>query len=195
MKHMIAIIGAALLAACGSGQQNAPAAADATTKPPSALPEGPGWTAATHPQDIITARRELMLRMQQLIAPIDGLQAGARADPHMLKEHAELIAVMLTATPHLYPPSTNLHDQAAKEPATLALPAIWQSFDAFYAMAGASANAAREFATAEGKDMQLKAGASLRATCDACHAQYLRPYKPAAAEASDQEFDFDSALN
>jgi hypothetical protein len=41
----------------------------------------------------------------------------------------------------------------------------------------------------------LKAGAlALRATCDACHAGFLRPYVPAKVEQSDLNFDFDSAL-
>jgi hypothetical protein len=34
----------------------------------------------------------------------------------------------------------------------------------------------------------------LRATCDACHAGFLRPYVPAKVEQSDLNIDFDSAL-
>jgi cytochrome c556 len=184
MKHIIIAVAAILLAACGPGDKNA-----------SAAPEAAALPATSHAKDIIAARRELMMRMGELIVPIDALQKVEQTDHHMLREHAELIASMLAATPHLFPPDTNLYDAAATDPATLAMPAIWQNFDAFYAMASVSATAAREFAKAEGTDAQLKTGAALRATCEACHAQYLRPYKPAAPEASDAEFDFDTALN
>jgi cytochrome c556 len=37
-------------------------------------------------------------------------------------------------------------------------------------------------------------GAALRATCDACHAQFVRQYVPSAVDSSDLEFDFDAAL-
>ena len=40
---------------------------------------------------------------------------------------------MLLAVPLLFPPTTNLYDPKAETPTTIALPAIWQSFPAFYA--------------------------------------------------------------
>ena len=195
MKHFIIAAAAVLLAACGTRDKSAPATTNAAAKPAAAaLPQGAGWTASAHAKDIIAARQDLMMRIEQLMIPIDGLQVGDKADAKVLREHGEVIAAMLAAVPHLFPPNTNLFDPAAAEPATLALPAIWQNFDGFYAMAGAAATAARDFAKAEGKDAQKKAGLALRATCDACHMLNLRPFKEAKAQASDQNFDFDSAL-
>ena len=45
---------------------------------------------------------------------------------------------MLLALPHLFPPTTNLYDPKAAQPATLALPPIWKDFDSFYTLAGAA---------------------------------------------------------
>jgi cytochrome c556 len=195
MKHVALVISASLLAACSASDKNTPAAASAAAPATAALPSGPGFTAAAHAKDIIAARQDLMTQIEQLMIPIDGLQVGDKADAKTLREHADLIAAMLMATPHLFPPNTNLYDPAVEQPATLAMPAIWQSFDGFYSLATAAAAAARDFGKTEGKDAQRKAGLALRAACDACHAGYLRPYKPSAVQESDRDFDVGAALN
>jgi cytochrome c556 len=195
MKYAAFFISAALLAACGASDKDAPATTGATAPVTAPLPSVPGFTAAAHAKDIITARQDLMTQIEQLMIPIDGLQVGDKAEAKTLREHADVIAAMLTATPHLFPPNTNLYDPAAEQPATLAMPAIWQSFDGFYSLATAAAAAARDFGMAEGKDAQRKAGLALRAACDACHAGYLRPYKPSAVQESDKNFDAGALLN
>jgi cytochrome c556 len=101
---------------------------------------------------------------------------------------------MLLAVPHLFPPTTNLYDPKAEIPATLALPAIWKDFPTFYKLAGAAADAAKAMSETSGKEPLHAAGARLRASCDACHALYLRPYQPSSVDKSDLDFDFDSVL-
>jgi cytochrome c556 len=129
-----------------------------------------------------------------MMIPIDGLQAGVKADPKILRANAEAVASMMGAVPHLFPPNTNLYDPKAVEPVTLAMPAIWQNFDGFYALAGATVTAAHAMAAAEGKDAQREASLELRASCDACHAANLRPYKPSTVQPSDKDLDVDALL-
>ncbi|HXS30621.1 MAG TPA: hypothetical protein VN755_07285, partial [Steroidobacteraceae bacterium] len=49
-------------------------------------------------------------------------------------------------------------------------------------------------AAAAGDRALRAASLKLRAGCDACHAVYLRRYEPPKAQASDDQFDFESAL-
>ena len=74
------------------------------------------------------------------------------------------------------------------------MPAIWQQFAAFYALAAhASATATKLAALTDAQSLRA-AGTELRAACDACHAPYLRPYVASSVSESDLEFDFDSVL-
>jgi cytochrome c556 len=87
-----------------------------------------------------------------------------------------------------------LYDPAVRESPTLALPAIWQDFDAFLAIAEASESAAAGMAAADDAETFRAAGRSLRAACDACHVRFSRPYTPPEVSQEDLEFDFDSVL-
>lgn len=156
--------------------------------------DGPGWTGLTNPEEVIDAREQLMMEIEQLMKPIDLLAAGERAPPEELRAAARTISKMLLVVPHLFPPSTNLYDPKAETPATIAMPAIWQSFPAFYQMAKASATAAEAFAATKDPSALAAAGLKLRATCDACHAPYLRPYVAEGVSNDDLNFDFDSVL-
>src|SRR5690606_11784857 len=139
-KHAILrIIPAAavlLWAAAASAQADAPAG-------------GPGWTGATHPDDVIAARRGLMLELQQQMQPIDSHAAGEPADPAELRDAARAIAAMLGTVPHLFPPTTDRYDPEAEAPATLALPAVWQDFQGFYSLASSATAAAAKMAGTE----------------------------------------------
>jgi cytochrome c556 len=160
-----------------------------------ALPgQGPGWTGITRPKDVITARQELMEHAELLMEPIDTIQVEPIRDVKQLHANAEAISAMLLALPHLFPPTTNLFDPKAQMPETLALPAIWKSFGSFYALATAASTAAQAMADAEGPSALRAASRGLRASCDACHSVYLRPYSPPKVLESDYEFDFDSIL-
>jgi len=159
-----------------------------------ATSQGPGWTGLTNPQDVINARQELMEHIELLMEPIDTLQVKDTRDPEGVRAAAATVSAMLLAVPHLFPPTTNLYDPKAQLPATLALPAIWKDFTTFYQLATAASKAAEAMASAHGQGPMRNASLRLRASCDACHALYLRPYAPPKVLDSDYNFDFDSAL-
>lgn len=159
-----------------------------------ATPQGPGWTGLTNPKDLINARQELMEHIEILMEPIDTIQVKEVRDPAQLHAAAETISAMLLAVPHLFPPTTNLYDPKVQMPATLALPAIWKNFGTFYQLAAAASSAAQAMTNAEGTGPLRSASARLRASCDACHALYLRPYAPPKVLDSDRKFDFDSVF-
>ncbi|MBN1241014.1 MAG: cytochrome c [Gammaproteobacteria bacterium] len=157
--------------------------------------DGPAWTGTSHPEDVIAARQALMYEIEQSMKPLDAYAAGEAGDPEKLKAAAGTIAAMLLAVPHLFPPTTNLYDSAAETPATLALPAIWQDFPAFYDLSSAAADAASNAASVTGDAGLSGAATALRGACDGCHALYLRPYEPAEVSSEDLEFDFDSVFD
>lgn len=157
-------------------------------------PAEPGWTGATHPDDVIAARRNLMLELEEQMQPIDSHAVGAAAEPAELREAARAIAAMLGAVPHLFPPTTNRYDPDAEIPATLALPVVWENFQGFYALADAAADAATRLAETELASDLPAASQALRGACDACHSVYMytRPYTAPEITPEDLDFDFDS---
>jgi len=161
---------------------------------PPAPKEGQGWTGVTSPADVIAARQALMMDMERLMEPIDSFTVGEDEDPEELASAATTIAQMLRAVPHLFPPTTDLYDPAAETPPTIALPAIWQNFSAFYMLANASAASAESLAKAKTPDALRNGGVALRATCDACHAPFLRAYQPSKPSEEDTNFDFDKVF-
>jgi cytochrome c556 len=156
------------------------------------VPEGPGWTGLTEPEEVIEARRVLMTEAERLIAPIDAFTIGTPADPMVLRDNARAIEALLLALPHLFPPTTNRYDPTVLEPPTTALPAIWDNFDAFLAQAEAAEMAAAALIEAADDESLRAASVRLRGACDACHAAYMKPYVPPKPTAEDFEFDFDS---
>ena len=157
--------------------------------------DGPGWTGVTNPKDVIAARGELMEGIEHLMQPIDTFQVVDTDDLNGLRLAANTVHVMLLAVPHLFPPTTDLYDEKAEAPATLALPAIWKDFDTFYRLAAAASKAAETMADTPAGKQQLRAeGLALRASCDACHALYLRPYHESKVTDADINFDFDSVF-
>lgn len=155
--------------------------------------DGPGWTALTHPEDVIEARESLMVAVERLMEPIDSLEVEPE-DPSKITAAAGRVAEIMLALPHLFPPPTNLYDAAAATPKTLALPAIWKSFPTFYRLAKDAAAAAKKLSETRDAKGQVEAAEALRGTCDACHALYLRPYHPSQVTKQDLEFDFDSVF-
>jgi len=180
---------AALLAFAGAVLTGAVLAAEA-------VPAGPGWTGRTNPKDVIHARGELMAHMEELMRPIDTITVtpGPVKDVDQLHFNAEVVDAILTAVPHLFPPTTNLYDPKSTAPETIALPAIWQNWDSFYRLAQAASKSAAEFAQTKGGPALRAASRRLRASCDACHTLYLRKYESPKVMPSDAEFDFNSAL-
>jgi len=155
---------------------------------------GPGWTGLTQPKAVIAARQELMEHVEILMEPIDTITVKPVKNEDQLRSNAQAIGAMLTALPHLFPPTTNRFDAKAKEPETLALPAIWRIFDTFQKLATSATHAAEAMSEAHGSQELRKASLRLRASCDACHALFLRPYTGPKSQDSDYQFDFESAL-
>jgi len=155
---------------------------------------GVGWTGITAPDEVIEARRGLMDELERLIKPIDLFTVGEPADAAELQSAALTISRMLLAVPHLFPPTTNLYDPSVLESPTNALPAVWLDFGTFFELAEAAEAAASEMASATGEEPLRIAGRSLRASCDACHALYLKEYVPPKVTQEDLEFDFESVL-
>jgi cytochrome c556 len=166
----------------------------ASTLAADATPAGPGWTGLTKPKDVIRARGELMEHMEELMRPIDTITVGPVKDVDQLHFNAEVVGAILTAVPHLFPPTTNLYDPKVTAPETIALPAIWKNWDSFYQLAESAAKAAEAFAATKGDAALRNASRRLRASCDACHVLYLRKYESPKVKASDYQFNFDSAL-
>jgi cytochrome c556 len=135
-----------------------------------------------------------MLEIERLMQPIDRFILGEPADAAVLREDATAIEAMLLAFPHLFPPTTNRYDATVLDPPTIALPAIWQSFDAFLAQAEAAERAAAELISADDDASLREAGTRLRAACDVCHAAFAKPYTPPIVTEQDRNFDFESVL-
>lgn len=180
----IAAIAAAILglASAGCGQPATP------SSPPAA---GPG-AAVGSPDvlEVIEARRVLMLEAQRQMTTIDNYILGTPTDAAALKSAAQTIEALLLALPHLFPPDTNLFDPATREPPTIALPAVWESFAAFGQMGVASETAAAQLRAADGEEPLRDAARALRASCDACHAAFTKPYVPPQVTDEDRNFDF-----
>lgn len=135
-----------------------------------------------------------MVEIEELMRPIDTYTVDNNVSPDAVTTAADTISAMLLAVPHLFPPTTNLYDPNSAEPATLALPGIWEDFPAFYGLASAASNSAATLVETT-DPAALRAGAlKLRATCDACHALFLRPYQPSEVTDEDRNFDFDSVF-
>jgi cytochrome c556 len=154
----------------------------------------PGWTGVTEPEEVIEARRVLMLEAQRLMAPIDRFGLGEPVDPGELRANATSLEALLLALPHLFPPTTNRYDASVLEPPTVALPAIWERFPAFLTFAESAEHAAAALRDAEDGEALRDASAALRGACDACHAAFMKVYTPPEVRPEDLEFDFESVL-
>ena len=152
----------------------------------------PSWTGLDSPDRLITARRSLMLSREDQMLPIDLATVEDTFDTFQIRANATTIAAMLEATAHLFPPTTDRYDADAATAETLALPTIWENFAAFSAMAEAAVSAAQAVTKASDDNAIRSTATGLRATCDACHGLFLRPYVPAQVSDEDRDFDFDA---
>lgn len=189
----LAVLAVLLLGTLGraAAQPSAPSA-------PSASATDPSWTATTRPEEVIAARKALMLEAGLVMIPVDAFAAAEPADAAAARSAADLhraaesVERLLLALPHLFPPPTNLFDENDELPATAALPAIWQNFAQFYAANEAAIQAAQALAAATGAAELSAAATALRGSCDGCHALYLKAYTPPVATDADRDIDFDS---
>jgi cytochrome c556 len=191
---VVAVLLAVALGAASCERAAPPSEPPAASAPAAAIRAG-GNEYEADPGEVIEARRLLMTEAERLMKPIDSYTIGEPATPAELRSLATTLEPMLLALPHLFPPSTDLFDPAVLDPPTIALPAIWQRFPAFRAMAENAEHAAVELAATSDDPQALKAASErLRTSCDACHRAFTRPYTPPKVTDEDLNFDFESAL-
>lgn len=183
----ISIMRLALLATVGVGTLACTPAPSPGDSPPTTTAPG-----ATNPLEVIAARRALMIAIEDHVRPIDTATVEDHVDPAELVAAADSIAAMLLAFPHLFPATTNLYESDAEIPVTLALPKVWEEFPAFYAMTAAASRTATSLAETTDAGQLREASRLVRASCDSCHARYLRPYVRSKPVQGDDDFDFDA---
>jgi len=140
-----------------------------------AVPAQERPTAAV--KDVIVARKTLMNSIMDNVDKITEMISQRKIDLHAAHGHAENISAMLTAFPHLFPPSSNLwRDNADLDPVTdtIASPDVWTDFADFYRRAVAAADTASELGRADNADDLRRLFRALGVACDTCHALYLK---------------------
>ena len=155
---------------------------------------GEADTAPADTAEIIEARRVLMRQVQRLMQPIDAFTLEGNGDANGVRSAAEAIEAMMLAFPHLFPPATNLYDASLREPPTIALPAVWETFATFRTLAEKSERAAAAAAASTDVTTLRIAAVALRETCETCHAQFTQPYTPPQVTQEDLDFDFDTVF-
>jgi len=132
---------------------------------------------ATPPKETIFARKILM---DSIGHNMDELEANASSDKVDLTEgrdHADIVSVMLTAFPHLFPQNTNeWKPNVDRDPGTdtYAAPEVWSGFADFYKRARDAAQVAYKASRAETERAFKDQVGQLRVACDSCHAIYMK---------------------
>ena len=192
---LICLMPAVIAGACSEPPADRPEPRlEAEAQGPAGPSAEPGWTGLTEPEEVIEARRVLMVEAQRLMEPVDAFAGGEPADAAVLRANATSLEALLLALPHLFPPTTNRFDPSAHDPPTVALPTIWQRFPAFLTFAESAERSAAALRDAEGTEALRAASARLRGACDTCHGQFMKPYTPPEVLPEDLEFDFESVL-
>jgi cytochrome c556 len=128
-------------------------------------------------KDVIFARKTVMSTVSDNFDQIEGMISTNKIDLADAHEHADTISVLFMAYPHLFPPASNQwKPNVDRDPGTdtYASPEVWTKFSDFYQRAAHASKTAYDMSRADKVD-ELKAGATeLRATCNACHAAYLK---------------------
>lgn len=128
-------------------------------------------------KDAIFARKTVMSTLSDNFDQIEAMISTNKIDLADAHEHADTVSVLLMAYPHLFPPASNQwKPNVDRDPGTdtYASPDVWSKFSDFYQRAAHASKTAYDMSRADKAD-DLKAGAKeLRATCNACHAAYLK---------------------
>jgi cytochrome c556 len=137
-----------------------------------------GREAQPPAKDTIFARKILMSTIDMNMEEIETMLApGGKVEVAEAREHADLISVLLTAFPHMFPQSTNQWKAGEdRDPAldTFASPDLWSKFAEFYGRAAAASKVAFE-ASRAATFPEFKARIiELRHACNDCHAAFLK---------------------
>ncbi len=134
--------------------------------------------SAATTKDLIFARKIVMNTIGKNMDELEGvLETDKKIDLPDAAEHADAISVLLMAFPHLFAPASNQWKAgAARDPGvdTFASPDAWTNYAEFYRLAGAASKTAFNASRARDEATFRKFGAELRATCDACHAAFMK---------------------
>ena len=128
-------------------------------------------------KDLIFARKIVMDMIGRNMDEIDTMLQTGKIDLAEGREHADTISVMLMAFPHLFPPdSDQWKPNVARDPGTdtFASPELWKTYADFYQQAAFASKTAYKASRATVEAEFKKFGAELRATCDTCHAAFLK---------------------
>ena len=127
--------------------------------------------------DLIFARKIAMDTIGHNMDEIDTMLQTGKIDLTEGREHADTISVLLMSFPHLFPQTSNQwKPDAVRDPGrdTFASPDIWGQFESFYKLAGVASKLAFDTSRARDEATFRAAGTQLRATCDSCHAAFLK---------------------
>jgi cytochrome c556 len=132
--------------------------------------------------EIVLARRNLMAAVGRHMDDINGmLESGHKLDADEAAEHADDIAVLLMAFPHLFPAGTNNWSKAREkaEPAlvTRAAPAVWSESRDFKAQALAASQLATGASRAPDEAAFRQRAQALDTMCASCHQRFRREEK------------------
>jgi cytochrome c556 len=127
--------------------------------------------------DVIAARKLLMDSIMNNMDKIQEMISERNIKLDVSRDCADNIASMLTAFPHLFPPSSNRwREDVDPDPVkdTFASPDIWTEFADFSRRAAAAAATARELRRARNEDEVKQLYRALGIACDTCHALYMK---------------------
>ena len=139
---------------------------------------GMALAQAGTPAEAVAARQALMYQLDAELVALEIAVADGSLDAAAVPGKAANMAAMLQAFPFLFPAESNFLAQPDSEIVTAADPRIWSEPEAFSAVAAETVAAAQALSTASTVEAAAPAVASLRATCDSCHATYLQYQSP-----------------
>ncbi len=142
-----------------------------------AIPLGSRAQDATTASDVIAARKLLMNSIMNNMDKIQEMLIAGKIDLGVSHDCGDNISSMLTAFPHLFPPSSNQwKEDVDLDPVkdTFASPDIWTEFADFARRAAAAAATASELRRADNEDDVKRLYRALGIACDTCHALYMK---------------------
>ena len=143
-----------------------------------AVPLATAPAAAQAPDaDVVYGRQILMSEIEAQMAPIDLAAIGEDFDLADSQVRASAVSAMLGVTPYLFPAGTDMDATADSDFPSVAMPAVWDSPDAFKAMADQGAALAFELSQTGDEAAFREKSAELRELCNACHAVFMKPYE------------------
>ena len=135
-----------------------------------------------------------MEEIQHLMQPIDTFQVVDTDNLNGFRFAANTVHVMLLALPHLFPPTTNLYDLGPTRPRRSRYRRSGRISTRFTASPLPPRKPRKPWPTRPPASSSYAPRVALRASCDACHALFLRPYHESKVSDADINFDFDSVL-